>query len=117
MSGLINFAVFVDLPGGMFRVMEITYAETEDDIELRIAAFVSEKRTHPVPAGGINYVCVIAETPQLAANVARDKGLCYKSVDEMRQEKLKKLNAHRSGFSQGDDFAQTIHDLFGFHPK
>lgn len=115
-----SYVVFVERPpkkdGKQFyTVMEISYTDTDKDVELLIASHVNEKRLNPMPPGLISYMIVTVDTAQKAANQARVEGLVYLSVDEIRRIKAEKANAEKFGQSRQNEPFKT-NDGFGKPP-
>ncbi len=106
-----SFAVFLDRPNGPFLAMEVSFKISEEDIQKKIADYVNEKRLRPIPVGGTNYMVVTTDTAQLAANHARDSGLVFLTVEQMRAKRLDEINDERSKKDLGkmwDDMAKEF---------
>ena len=97
-----SYVVFVERPPKadgkqLYMAMEIGYKQTNEEVELLIANHVNEKRITSLQPGLINFRIVTADTAQNAANQARDKGLVYLSVDDMKRIKADEANAEKFG--------------------
>jgi hypothetical protein len=118
-----SYAVFVKRPPKegervRYSILQVSYSETPEDIELRIAAQVSEGRLIPVPAGGTHYMIFTTDKPQSAANAARDAGLCYMSLEAVMRMKADRANGisspEESAHGQETDDDNPFADLFDF---
>jgi hypothetical protein len=116
-----SYVVFIDRPPKAdgkqsYSAMEIDHTQTIEDVERLIAAHVNEKRLNPLPAGLIPFAIYSTNTPQEAANAARDDGLVYLSIDEMKRLKADQVNAQKFGSAARPDAPisqQDIDDVYG----
>ncbi len=97
--------------------MEISFADTDADVERKITDHINEKRIKPIPAGITAYMIISAETAQEAANTAKKHGLQYKSPEEIMREKAAAENAEKFGTQKQtsneiDDAFDFLDDLF-----
>ncbi|MDD3020476.1 MAG: hypothetical protein PHX61_05785 [Alphaproteobacteria bacterium] len=109
-----SFAVFLDRPNSPFLAMEVSFDLSEEEIQKKIADHVNEKRIRPIPVGGTNYMVVTTDTAQMAANHARDAGLVYLTVDEMRAKRLDEINAQKTKADFGKGWEEMAHGFDAF---
>ena len=114
-----SYAVFVEKPPKSgenirYTVMEISFADTDADIERKIAGHINEKRIKPITAGVTAYMIVTAETAQEAANSAKKQGLQYQSPEDMMRKKAAAENAEKFGTKNQEMTNDNEKDPYGF---